>query len=97
MLSRAELGGRSVLDKARDILALSHKGLARRAILSISPQTAGVVLVHLLTTQEKVVSEVLLEFSQAVAARGKVEDLARLLDAASRRRQPEVTVIALVL
>ena len=31
---RAELGGRSVLDKARDILALSHKGLARRAILS---------------------------------------------------------------
>ncbi len=67
----------------------------RRAILSISPQTPGAVLVHLLTTQEKVVSEVLLEFSQAVAARGKVEDLARLLDAASRRRQPEVTVIAL--
>ena len=31
---RAELGGRSVLDMARDVLALSRKGLARRAVLS---------------------------------------------------------------
>lgn len=67
----------------------------RRAVLSISPETPGAVLVHLLTTQEKVIPEVLLEFSQAVAARGTVEDLAQLLDAASRRARPDLTVIAL--